>query len=77
MKNLKEIQVIDPHTVHMILRHPDSLFLDDLTGVGKGETIPFTRHPRVSPNVPHELLCLTDRRFLDTPERVGVAWRPK
>jgi peptide/nickel transport system substrate-binding protein len=30
MKNLKEIKVIDPYTVHMILHHPDSLFLDML-----------------------------------------------
>ena len=30
MKNLKEIQVIDPHTVRMILNKPDSLFLDRL-----------------------------------------------
>jgi peptide/nickel transport system substrate-binding protein len=30
MKNLKEIQVIDPHTVRMILHKPDSLFLDKL-----------------------------------------------
>jgi len=28
MKNLKEIKVIDPYTVHMILHQPDSLFLD-------------------------------------------------
>jgi peptide/nickel transport system substrate-binding protein len=30
MKNLREIQIIDPHTVHMILHQPDSLFLDML-----------------------------------------------
>jgi ABC-type transport system substrate-binding protein len=30
MKNLKEIHVIDPHTVRMILHQPDSLFLDKL-----------------------------------------------
>jgi peptide/nickel transport system substrate-binding protein len=30
MKNLKEIEVIDSHTVHMILHEPDSLFLHKL-----------------------------------------------
>jgi peptide/nickel transport system substrate-binding protein len=30
MKNLKEIQVIDSYTIRMILRKPDSLFLDRL-----------------------------------------------
>ena len=30
MKNLEEVRVIDPYTVHLHLRQPDSLFLDKL-----------------------------------------------
>ena len=30
MKNLEEVRVIDPYTMHMHLRQPDSLFLDKL-----------------------------------------------
>jgi peptide/nickel transport system substrate-binding protein len=30
MKNLKEIQIIDSHTLRMVLHHPDALFLDKI-----------------------------------------------